>query len=64
MDIKKGIRGLSRRYMLRVRLNDAEQGAAMAAAALAGLTLSAWTRMVIRETASARLKSAGKEAGL
>ena len=58
------MRGLGRREMLRVRLNDKERKAFNEAAALAGLSLSAWARMALRERAAASLKSAGRDSGL
>ena len=60
----KGIRGLNRPEMLRVRVNVKEKAAFAQAADLAGLSVSAWIRMALRERASASLKAAGKESGL
>ena len=59
-----GNRGLGRSEILRVRLNEAERRAFQDAASLAGLSVSAWARMALRERASASLRAAGKESGL
>ena len=56
-------RGLARPDVLRVRINTEERETFKQAASLAGLSLSSWTRMVLREYATARLKAAGKEGG-
>jgi hypothetical protein len=65
MDISKGIRGLGRREQIRLRANGKELMAFRESANVAGLSLSAWARMVLREDAISRLNRAGKtqEAG-
>jgi uncharacterized protein (DUF1778 family) len=48
----------------RIRLTEAEHKAMKAAADLAGLTLSAWLRMVARQEAMGRLHAVGRQSGL
>ena len=57
-------RGLSRRELLRIRVNDKERAVFGEAARIAGLSLSSWCRMVLRESATALLVRSGKEPGL
>jgi hypothetical protein len=54
------MRGLERREMLRFRANASERNAFQQAADIAGLSLSAWARMVMREAATAALARAGQ----
>lgn len=60
----KGIRGLNRPEVLRVRVNVKEKATFAKAAELAGLSVSAWIRMALRQKATAELTAAGKESGL
>jgi hypothetical protein len=47
---------------IRVRVELIEQAAFEQAARLSGLTLSAWTRVTLRQEAEKRLANAGKKA--
>jgi hypothetical protein len=61
----KNIRGFGRREQIRLRANGHELMAFKEAARVAGLSLSSWARMALRDDAIARLNRAGKthEAG-
>jgi len=58
------IRGLGRQLLLRVRMNRKEQLAFEAASALSGLSISSWSRMVLRKAAIADHHNAGRKADL
>jgi antitoxin component of RelBE/YafQ-DinJ toxin-antitoxin module len=53
--------GQLKNHYLQVRIDESESHAYHAAAALAGLPLSGWVRLRLRETAAKELKKAGKE---
>lgn len=58
------IRGLGRRDMVRTRINDKERVVFQRAAEIAGLSLSSWARMVMREKAIEALSRAGEKTQL
>jgi uncharacterized protein (DUF1778 family) len=57
-------RGLGRVLTLHIRLNEAERKALNDAAAISGLSISSWSRMVLRKAAIADHHAAGRKADL
>ncbi|MDE2101426.1 MAG: hypothetical protein KGL39_29535 [Patescibacteria group bacterium] len=51
----RGTKSNNRALQIKIRLNQRERQAFDGAAAVAGLTLSAWVRMVLRERVAERL---------
>jgi antitoxin component of RelBE/YafQ-DinJ toxin-antitoxin module len=58
------LRGLGRQLLLRTRINHSEREAFVKAAQLSGISLSAWSRMVLRKAAAADLNAAGHKIDL
>jgi uncharacterized protein (DUF1778 family) len=53
-------KGLGRALTLHIRLNEAERKAFNDAAAISGISISSWSRMVLRKAAIADHHAAGK----
>jgi uncharacterized protein (DUF1778 family) len=58
------IRGLGRRALLHIRVNEAERKTFDEAAAISGLSISSYCRMVLRKAAIADLNAANRKVDL